>query len=170
MRPQLDIRTVSQGRYAGEQRTRILQRRVVPLGQYGVHYRPRLVGVRRASDVGDHAARPDRGDRRVEQLLLQRPQFDDVIRRTTPACLRPTTERAESAAWHIHEYSVKRPRRPGRLGAVADQNLVVAGDRAQVGTDEVRAMLERLDGSEAALALLNQCRKQSRLTARPRAQ
>src|SRR5439155_26584291 len=97
--------------------------------------------MRRARHVRDDTTRPDRRDRRVQQGFLEWAEFFDVFRRTAPAGLRTAPERTETAARYVGQHAVERTRRPGRLGAVADEHLVVAGDCPQVLPDEFCAVL-----------------------------
>src|SRR3546814_10425490 len=69
-----------------------------------------------------------------QQVCLQWDQLGDVLGGTAPARLRPTTQCSEPGAQGVDDDPVEGPRRPGRAGAVGNDDYEKSGRAGSGGT------------------------------------
>ena len=136
----------------------------------GGHLGDGLRRVRRARDVGEHPARPERRDGGVDEFALEAGEVGEVRRRAAPPRLGATAERPEARTGGVEQDPVE------VLGVVlADvppvphhhvDDVGVGADRA---LDEAGAVVEHLVGDQVGAALTRERREQGRLATGARA-
>ena len=112
-------RALAEVRHAGQQRTGVELLHVAVLAQHGAQHAVGLGEVRRARDVGDHAAGAHVPQRGREELALELGQRRHVVGATAPAGFGPPSQRAEAGARGVHEHPV--------VGALGQRGLAAVG-------------------------------------------
>ena len=136
-----------------------------------VDHRRRLVGMRRAGDVGEQAAGGERGERGVEQFGLERGELGNVVGALAPARLGAASQRTETRAGSIQQDAVE----DGSIGApdrapVDRAHLDVGVDRLQGAPHQARPRGKDLVGDEVRSAEARLRREQGGLAPGARAQ
>ena len=140
-----------------------VDRHAAAAGRLG-HRHVRLHHVRRAGDVGDHAAGADRAQRRGEQLPLQPGQRRQVRGLAAPAGLRPAAQRAQPGARRVDEHPVEVPLRQLRVRADGAAVGVQHGHRQAPGglLDQPGPVLGDLDRGQLARRAARRARRAGR--------
>ena len=141
-------------------------RRLAPATRRGRHHAHGLRQVRRARDVGDHAARAHVPQRGGEQLALQPRQLGHVLRPAPPPRLGPPPQGAQTGARGVDQHAVEGAVGQRRLAAVGD----VHRDRQPVDgpAHELRAVLGGFDGVQRAALQGERARRAARTCRRAR--
>ena len=139
-----------------------------PATRRGRHHAHGLRQVRRAGDVGHHAARAHVAQRGGEQLALQPRQLGHVLRPAPPPRLGPPPQGAQTGARGVDQHPVEGAVGQRRRAAVRD----VHRDRQPVDgpAHELRAVLGGFDGVQRAALQADEPAQQRRLAAGPGAE